>query len=285
MTQRTNHDAQQCSLVRSKLIDLDRDPDADAIVATIVELDGAVFLYATESDRIACSKGFYAGAHDERYAYLYWDRGRPVGFNFITVDRLVVEGRARFVVGSTAGFLPGYTGANRTQHDATIAVLQWKLKHPRRDYYLVPFVLTPYVYNMFARLAPGIYPSPTRLDPTCLEHKILAAVLRHRGSENLSSNPEYFVTSYKCVLRHPPSKRTLTDAARFFSDANPGFERGDLLGFCIPLTASNLVAGYARYLWHRWRRASGSARHAAAARPSSATPAPRAAAPRVESEY
>jgi hypothetical protein len=228
--------------------------EAEALFDRVQALDARVFTHRTEE----LQARYYAGMRDlskaDKIAVLYEEGTELVGYNLIKIQPLEVRGRTVWAVGSVAGFLPGYTGGNRTMLDAIQAMLRLKLRHPGREFFFVSFLINPGVYDMLVDLCSATFPSVHRPRPHGIEWEIIAAAAREWGIPLLHEEPSRIVGTFgRCVRELFPMRRD-TESIRFFEALNPRHAEGELLGVCVPLDLVSLLRGGLRLLQRRLRK-------------------------------
>lgn len=213
----------------------------------VYRVDDAVFEYASEAVR----ERYYAdlaAASEYKRVVLYEDGSAVVGYSQIDIAPAQCQGRKVWVVRSSAALLPGTRNGNRTLTDAFRVAFTYLSQHPRRPLYLVMFLTSPGVYRMFSRLAPGLYPSVGNHGHNSFEQALLFEVGQHRFT-NLAKTPHHFVAS----VRRPRTVRTPGQNARknhgedFFTQLNPTYMQGHLLGVCLAMSWTNLIVGASRH--------------------------------------
>jgi hypothetical protein len=240
----------------SRIIDLNRLPreQAQAILDRVIELDGRIFLHDSEQHR----ERFQAGMRDldssHKVVVLYEHEGELVGFNIIKIASVEVDGRTYGVVGSTAGLLPGHTGGNRTLMDGIRAMLRHKLAHPRREYYMVSFLINPGGYDMLVETCPDTFPSVHRPTSVGVERALISAAAGLWGMEVLSDSDGRVITRAGRRASEVYERRRETKSIRYFEAHNPGYASGELLGTCTPLDLRHLLVGALRLARRRCAR-------------------------------
>jgi hypothetical protein len=189
----------------------------------------------------------------EKLVALYEDEGKLVGYNFIKIHPLRVATRTVWVVGSSAGFLPGHTGGNRTMLDGIRAVMGRKLRHPQREFFFVSFIANPGGYGMLVDLCPSTFPSVHRQQPQALESTLISGAARLWGIKVLAEDPIKLFVSPR-IPCEPFMKRHDDGHVSFYESLNPRYAEGDLLGVCVRLGFKELLLGAYRQLRRRWRK-------------------------------
>jgi hypothetical protein len=239
-----------------KLIDLGRipRPEADRIMERVVDLDARVFRYRSPEDQQRYAEGMRDLSRGEKFVILYEKGSELIGYNLISIHPVEIGARRVWVVGSTAGLLPGHTGQNRTMPDAIRAMVLHKLRHPERSYYFVCFMGGPGSYDLLADLCPATYPSIHTPLSDGFERALIAHTARHDGVEVIADEPERFIATVGCVAKQVIPPRRSSEHVRFYERLNPGHADGDLLGICAPLDWPSLLAGGYRSLRRTLRK-------------------------------
>lgn len=231
--------------------------DASALLDRVIDLDARIFVYPSEEARERYQPGMRDLALGEKLVVLYEEGGELVGYNLIKIQRLEVEGRVAWVVGSTAGFLPGHTGGNRTMIDAIRAMLLHNLGHPSREYFLVSFLVGPGGYDMLVDLCPDTFPSVQRPTGGGFEAALISAEAKRRQLDVVVDAPGRLVVAGGKVGREPFERRRDNENIRFFEALNPRHAQGELLGVCVPLSLDHLLRGALRLGARRLRKTLG----------------------------
>lgn len=228
--------------------------EAQALLDQVIALDERVFEHRSERDR----ERYHAGMRDlssgDKLLVLYEEGTELIGYNLIKLLPIEIDGRTVWVVGSSAGLLPGHTGGNRTILDAIRATVRYKLRHPGRELYFVTFIVSPGVYDLFADLSAAVFPSVRRPRPAGIERSLIAAAAERWGMPVVTDEPERLIASPGRLLREPYERRREGEHVRFFEALNPRHAEGELLGVCVPLGYRDLLEGAIRQIQRKWRR-------------------------------
>ncbi len=230
--------------------------EADAVLDRVIDLDAQIFRSPNEETRARFEAGMRNLSAGDKVVVFYEEAGKTVGYSMITIQRLEVDGRVAWVVGSAAGFLPGHTGGNRTMIDAIHAMLRHKVGHPSRQYFMVSYLVTPSGYGMLASLCPETFPSLHRPGGDCFEARLISTLAKKRALPVLIDEPGRVVTAGRIAVV-PFERRRSNEHIRFYEELNPGYVRGELLGVCVPLGVEQLLGGAARLVERRVRKSLG----------------------------
>lgn len=239
-----------------RLLHLNRLPraEAQAILDQVIALDERIFEHRSERDR----ERYHAGMRDlssgDKLLVLYEEGSELIGYHLIKFLPVEIDGRTVWVVGSSAGLLPGYTGSNRTILDAIRATVRYKLRHPGRELCFVSFLLSPAAYDLLADLSPATFPSVRRPRPAGIERSLMAVAAERWGMPVVIDEPERLIASPGRTLREPFERRRESEHVRFFEAKNPRHAQGELLGICIPLGYRDLIEGAVRQIRRKYRR-------------------------------
>lgn len=212
------------------------------ILDKIVELDKAIFSHNTDSSD-AINKLFYNDLDKENIAILFEHESRPIGYLFLKMITVNVNGKSTNVFQPLAGMLPEYIGTNIVKWVGLSAGIK-ALRMYGQNAFLAAFVINPEIYRSFNRLFNRIYPSPKHQDPQSIEAEVLnasAACWKIEPSSNLD-NSSFFITD-DVKIAASRSFNPTCEAGEFFVKHNASYQQGRYLGVCTKINLIDILFG------------------------------------------
>ena len=183
-----------------------------------------------------------------RLGLYYGTDEKLAGFSSIKLERLEFDGRAHGVLHAGTYISERYRGGAASIRFGLREALRCKLRHPLTPLWYLAEMTNPAPYRLLARSMAVVYPHPDVPAPPVVV-ALTRAVAKLRGMRfDPARGP--WVARYEHAARGARSagargSATLRDDryVRYYMSLNPEFAAGDDLLTCIPLDASNILAG------------------------------------------
>ncbi len=219
--------------------------DYQAALNKIIELDREIFMH-NNADDSALNELFRDPADEDTIAVLIKLANKVVGYGFVKIITVEVEGKPVKAFQPLSGILPKYVGNNigrvvwlKTFLQA-LRICGWRA-------YMVAFVMNPGIYRYITNVSHRLYPSP--YNTNCLSNESVALkssidcwkVPVAQGLENA----RYFVTT-DVEVAHKRSFNPRCKNDHFFMAYNHGYQKGRYLGICTKVTGTRILVAILR---------------------------------------
>ncbi|MFT7520439.1 MAG: CRP-like cAMP-binding protein [Kiritimatiellia bacterium] len=182
--------------------------------------------------------------------------GRAVGFNYVSVFEVPVDGQLVGVFRSAATILPEHRGQGSTFAHALTMAVRYKVRHPDRRTVVMLRMLGPTAYLVMKRYAREIWPRRDAPTPPAVlaQMRLFADAF---GFELSEQTP--YVSPSDMRPRHSADEvkaweRSTNPDLQYFLQVNPDYREGQCLVGLVPLTVGNLTTGAWRQLRRQLRR-------------------------------
>jgi hypothetical protein len=193
------------------------------------------------------------GADEGRLGLFYGAGDELGGFSYANFERLRYRGRDHVVIAAGAYFRPNYQGGLHAAIFGPGQALRFKLRESRTPLAYCTRSSSPAPYRLLASTMPRPYPS--RSNPTPASVEALVRTLGGRWNYHAVNNGPWIVRSV--ATPRDPSRLLLPGSdpdVRFYSEADPGFLKGESRLVWIPLDVAKIAGGFFRVLRARWAR-------------------------------
>jgi hypothetical protein len=183
--------------------------------------------------------------------------GQLVGYNFVLLFQVAVDGRIVTVLRSNAGLLPAWRRYNRIVGAGLRPCLVERLRHPRRPIYLHLWLSHPSGYVMLDAYFDVVWPS-LRNDPAPTGIERLVSAMNERFGAPALAPPsgDPWIVCFPVRVSEAPEtierwRSSTRPSVRYYCERNPGFDRGHALTVLVPVTLGALIGIVLRLLTRR----------------------------------
>jgi hypothetical protein len=168
-----------------------------------------------------------------------------VGYNFVSLFSLEIDGRPIEVLRSNAGLLPAWRRHNRIVGAGLAPCFVQRILRPRASLYLHLWLSHPSGYASVDKYFDALWPSP-RTDPQTPEVLKIARHLNEQfGARYPDPSDPFLVESATAVDEPADQIRAWTESARpsvqYFLNRNPDYRRGKALTIIVPVEMRTLA--------------------------------------------